>query len=222
MRIHFTITLLFFMLLTAISCQKTVDTTEEKTVQLIENNFGLYTTEHNSLSVELQLDQFDDFDALIKRTEAIACNDSLPKITLKHENELKNIYLRNPCWKNYACILIKQKNIIEIHNDTINKLDEHFYPLDSLANVLRRDLENNGQNPNLCESPEKLLIYISYDENGIEKLPKTLNLLTQTYKEIAGNTNLKIWLHKRILISPPPPMPPEPDKIELIKDAIIN
>ncbi|WP_162200410.1 hypothetical protein [Kordia jejudonensis] len=204
------------MILILISCQNT--TKETVPAEPIVQNFGMIPDFNDSLSVTLQLDQFEDFEALIERTEAIACNDSLPKITLKHQNEITNVYLRNPCWKKYACILIKQKNSIEIHNDTIHKLDEHFYPLDSLTNVLRRDLENNGKIPHLCDSPEKLLIYVSYDENGIEKLPNILHLLTKAYKDISGKTDLKIWLHNRISISEMPPPPPEPEEIELMEE----
>ena len=118
--------------------------------------------------------------------------------------------MRNPCWEGLACILIKQKNVIEIHNDTINKANENFYPLDSLPQILKRDLENNGKNPKLSDNPEKLLIYISYDKNGIEKLPNTLNKLTASFEQVTNRKDLKIWLNEKIDIPPPPPPPTEP------------
>jgi hypothetical protein len=174
----------------------------------------------DSLGVELKLNQFKNWNKLINQTEIISCNDSLPKITLRTDNEIKTIYLQNPCWKNFGCILIKQRNIIQIHNDTINKYDD-FYPLDSLESVLKRDVENNGKNFDLSDSPEKLLIDISYDKNGIENLPKFLLKLTQTYEKITNNTDINIWLSKRFgdfPIPPPPPGPPE--VIEIIEEEI--
>jgi hypothetical protein len=171
-----------------------------------ERNFGLLETENDSLSVELKLSQFNSYNDLIYRAEDLVCKDSIPKITFKTDNELKRIYFRNPCWEGIGCILIKSKNKIVIHNDTINKADENFFPLDSLANVLKRDYENNGKNNKLSDSPEKLLIFISYDNNGIQRLPKTLEKLTQTYEEVTGKRDLKIWLNERIELPPPPPM----------------
>jgi hypothetical protein len=194
---------LIILILVLFGCQNT----EQKTFKIIEKDFGLYENEDDSIAVELKLNEFKDWRELLERTEQIVCNDSLPKITIENDSLIKRIYLRNPCWTGLACILIKEKNVIKIHNDTINKADENFYPLDSLPNILRRDIENNGKNPRLSDSPEKLLIYISYDNNAIEKLPNTIDKLTKGFEMVTERTDLKIWLNKRINIQPPPPPP---------------
>lgn len=210
---------LSMLLFSFVSCEQPKTVSKQEAVQVIEKDFGLHSTDNDSMSVELQLDTFENFDALIQRTEVIVCHDSLPRLTFQDSTHIKRIYFRNPCLTNVGCILIKQKNIIIIHNDTINKQDENFYPLDSLQTVLQRDLENNGKNPDLCDSPEKLLIYISYDENGLKKLPNTLKKLIQAYEAITDDTDLKVWLYERIEIPPPPPIPKEPEEIELIEDG---
>ncbi|AWX46182.1 hypothetical protein HME9304_03214 [Flagellimonas maritima] len=204
MRANIKLSFLILLILTIIGCQNSVQ--NEK--QLARQVFGKWQGENDSLGVELNIDQFKKWNDLLERTERIACNDSLPKITLTTENKLKTIYFRNPCWEDFACILIKQKNVIEIHNDTINKNDENFFPLDSLENVLKKDLENNGKNPKLSDNPEKLLIYISYDnKNGFKNLPNTLNQLTETYNRITNKTDIKLWLNEKIYFVPPPPPP---------------
>jgi hypothetical protein len=204
MRTNIKISFLILLIITIIGCQNS----DKKEKQLVQKEYGIWKTESDSLGVELKLNQFNDWNGLLERTERIACDDSLPKITIKTDKELKTIYFRNPCWENFACILIKQKNVIEIHNDTINKSDENFFPLDSLESVLRRDIENNGENPRLSDNPEKLLIYISYDnKNGFEELPNTLNKLTETYNRITNKTDIKIWLNEKIYFIPPPPPP---------------
>ena len=202
------------MFLTLFNCQNA----EKKSIQIVEKDFGLIGKENDSIAVELNLSEFNDWKKILERTEQIVCNDSLPKITLKNDSVIKKVYLRNPCWEGLACILIKQKNVIEIHNDTINKADENFYPLDSLPQILKRDLENNGKNPKLSDNPEKLLIYISYDKNGIKKLPNTLNKLTTSFEQVTNRKDLKIWLNEKIDIPPPPPPPKEIEEIELIED----
>jgi hypothetical protein len=126
---------------------------------------------------------------------------------LKTDKELKTIYFRNPCWEDFGCILIRQKNVIEIHNDTINKSDEKFYSLDSLESVIKRDFENNGKNPKLSDNPEKLLFYVSYNNLESKKLLKTLNKLTEVYERVTNRTDIKIWLNEKIYFIPPPPPP---------------
>ena len=204
-------TFLILLTLTIVGCQ----TNGKKENLLVQKEFGKWRKDSDSLSVELNLKEFKSWNALRERTEEISCNDSVPKITLKTEKELKTIYFQNPCWENFACILIKQKNVIEIHNDTVNKNFRNFYPIDSLKNILRRDVANNGKNPELCEKPEKLLIYISYDNMQTEKLLKTLNIVTQEYEKITSKRDIKIWLNEKIQVeySEIPPMPVELKKL---------
>ena len=211
MRTHIQISSLIILIMTIVGCQNS----DQKVKQLVQKEYGNWNAENDSLGFELKLNEFSTWKDLLNRTERIVCNDSLPKLTLKSDEEIKTIYFVNPCWERYACILIKHKNTIEIHNDIINKNDRDFYPLDSLESVLRKDIENNGKNPNLSDNPEKLLIYISFDKNGIEKLPNTLNKLTKAYERITNKTDIKIWLNEKLDIPPPPP-PKAQKEVELI------
>jgi len=210
MKTNFVISFLFLLILTTIGCDNTV----KKERELVETEFGKKYTENKSISVELALEDFKDWRSLLARTQRIACNDSLPKITLKTDTELKTVYFHNPCWERFACILIKEKNTIKVHNDSIGKFYEDLYPLDSLFPILIRDLENNGKDQSLSDSPDKLLIYISYDKNGFENLPETLDKLTRAYELISNKTDISIWLDQKVDIAPPPPPPllEEPDK----------
>ncbi|MFD0991058.1 hypothetical protein ACFQ1R_13195 [Mariniflexile jejuense] len=201
MRTYIKISSLILLILTIIGCHKL----DKKDKQLVQKEFGIDKTENNNLGVELELNQFDKWKDLLNRTDKIACNDSLPKITLKTNKEIKTIYFHNPCWENFLCILIKEKNTIKIHNDSIGKYHDELYSLDSLTSILRRDLENNGKNPMLSERPDKLLIYITYTKNGFENLPKTLDKLTKAYELITNKTDINIYLDEKFDIPPPPP-----------------
>ena len=109
---------LIILVLIIFSCQNS----EQKPIQLIEKKLGLFENENDSIGVELKLNEFKNWKELLERTERIACSDSLPKFTLKSAKNSKTVYFRNPCWENFGSILIKQKNIIQIHNDTISLL----------------------------------------------------------------------------------------------------
>ncbi len=192
------------LILTVFSCQNA----EQKSIQFIEKEYGIFENENNSIGVELKLNEFDNWKDLLERTERIACSDSLPKLILKSATNIKTVYFRNPCWENYGCILIKHKNTIQIHNDTISKSDRFHYPLDSLATVLKKDFENNGKIPSWSASPEKLMIFISYDNGQMENFPKTLRSVVHEYEKLTDNVVLKIWLNEKLNIPPPPPPPP--------------
>lgn len=195
------IAILILTFLVLIGCQGNA----KKEKKILKEQYGISKSETDSIAVEIEIKKYQNWKELIERTEKIVCNDSLPKLTLKNENLIKTVYFRNPCWKNFSCILIKEKNVIEIHNDSVIKSNK-FYPLDSLENVLKRDIENNGKNPSLCDNPKKLLIEISYDDD-FENLLKTLGKLTNIYKKITNKTNINIWLNNKIEIIPPPPPP---------------
>lgn len=164
----------------------------------------------DSLKVLMDLAQFENFNALYKRTEEIACNDSIPAISFTNKSELHTLFLNNPCWEDYACILIKQRNCIEVHNDTLFKQGKQSFPLDSILPVLTRDYFNHGKQAAYSEHPDKLLFLVSY-ENEFDGLTTTLNKITAAYEEVTGSRDIKIWLHQPVKLLPPPPPPKKDD-----------
>lgn len=215
MKFYIKISSLIILILAVVSCQELQQKEKKELLTMVD--YGKWNTQNDSLGVELKLEEFKDFRELLIRTENVVCNDSLPKITIRNNQKVKTIYFHNPCWDDYGCILIKQKNVVEIHNDTIFKSWESRYPMDSLENVLRRDIENYGKNPDLADNPRKLLIYISYDSLQPDKLYRTLDGLTDVYSKITDSTNINIWLNERIDFIPPPPPPKGPEYVEEIE-----
>ena len=183
MKFNKKILIIIFTFFTIIGCQNNVK--KEKLVS--EKRFGFWKS-RDSVSTELEVKKFKNWHELIERIDQIVCNDSLPKLTLQNKNSTKIIYFQNPCWNKFGCILIRSNNVIEIHNDSIIK-SHTTYPLDSLYNVLKRDIENNGKKTNLCQSPKKLLISISYSDK-FENLPRVLDKLTDAYSKI---TTKPLW-----------------------------
>ena len=58
------------------------------------------------------------------------------------DKEIKTIYFHNKCGNESSFLIIKQKNIVDIHNNMIKK-NETVFPLDSSESVLKRDIKNN-------------------------------------------------------------------------------
>ncbi|WP_282136615.1 hypothetical protein [Seonamhaeicola maritimus] len=217
MRAKIKLSSLILLILTLIGCgntDKKEKEANEKETQLIQMEFGKLAIENSSLGVELKTNQFNNWVDLVERTGKTVCNDSLPKITLTIDNKTKTIYFRNPCWEDDSYNIIKQKNVIEIHNNKIFKNKESIFPMDSLKGVLKRDIENDGENPMLSENSEKLMVFISYDQNnGFKNLSSILNQLTETYYRITNKTDIKIWLTDREYFR----LPPRPEEKNEIK-----
>jgi len=195
------------LILTIIGCQninKKENESVQKETDLVQIEFGKKNEQNDSLGVELDVNNFENWFDLINRTEKIACNDSIPKITSTTDNEIKTIYFRNTCLKEGSIRKVKARNLIRIYNNKISKNNESGIPLDSLENVLRKDIENNGKKLGLSESPEKLMICIQYDDkNDFKNLPGTLKQLTETYYRITNKTDLKILLIDERYFGPP-------------------
>jgi len=197
----------FLLILAIIGCQnidKKVNESVQKETGLVQIEFGKLNQQNDSLSVELDVNSFENWSDLINRTEKIVCNDSVPKITLTTDNEIKILYFKNTCLKEESSRIIKTKNVIGIYNNKISKNNESGISLDSLESVLRNDIENNGKNIRLSESSKKLTICIQYDDkNDFKNLGDILKEITETYYRITNKMDLKVLLIDETYFSPP-------------------
>jgi hypothetical protein len=112
--------------------EKKEQKSNEKEIAIVERKFGKWKTENDSLGVELNTKKFNNWIDLVERAGKFVCNDSIPKITLRTNNEIRTIYFHNPCWEEDSYKIIKSKNVIEIHNNIIFKYEMGTFPQDSL------------------------------------------------------------------------------------------
>lgn len=234
MKIITQISILFFSFILLYSCNKNNDSlSSNKTIKEKKiKTYGIIFPERDSISVNLNLDEYKTYEELLKRLEQIDCKERIPKIILKNKNETKKIYFH------LACVELKkggtkERNVIEIYNDEIFKKGKKIPSIDSLANFLKKDITNYGKNYKLSESPNKLIILVSFDKKSSpKKLKNTLQKITNAFDKIGGKNILKINLSKFIPTptpkTPPPPNfkqkkkkktppPPAPEKIEIIE-----
>ncbi len=179
------------IIITVVGCNYNTKNDNNK---IIQKEFEQWNSESSELGVQLEVNQFKNWDDLIKRTEQIVCQDSIPYINLKTSKKLKTIYIESHCWEKDSNLMIKERNVLEIKNNSIYKNNAEPLPLDSLESLLKRDIFNNGKNKNLSENSEKLKVFIYYNNDKFKTLPNTLNQLTETYLKITDKTNINIWI----------------------------
>jgi len=189
---------------------------ENKKVKKVKT-YGLYFPEQDSISVNLNLDEYKTYEELVARFEQITCSDRIPKITIENDSIIRKIYFASFCDKSEPTI-IKEKNVIEIYEDKIYRgYDDELLPLDSANNYVEKNLKNFGKINYLSESPDKLFFIIDFESKSkLTKLEGNLLKLTKLFDEVGGNNrlNLLIWQ----TVPPPPPIPPPPTPTPIIEE----
>lgn len=189
---------------------KNIDLTE-KVVSNIEDNM-----------VALEFSEFDDFRNLLKRVDEIVCNDSVPVVIMRVNDTTYIHKVSTPCWDKIGDILIKQKNVLIVHDDSIEKRFTKpwmckKFELSKLGSVLEKDISNNGKDENWSESPAKHILSISVSNDSLNKLQPIFLELSRAYERNFLNSDIRIWLTDYTPYFEPPPPPKEPEKMEEMK-----
>lgn len=181
---------------------------EKETHSVLPEIYGDWINRDNLIHVEpLAVSKIKSWDALVKSTDEIACENRIPVIEIPGRIGIpKLVFLRNSCRRNMACGLYRPRNIIFIKNNHItkNSLDLPWIMLEALV---KKDLENCGNDINFSDYPDKLVFIVSMDDPEIPELPKLLDRLTTSFEMISGRRDLQIMLDH--ILSPPPPPPLE-------------
>lgn len=174
-------------------------------------------------TVALELAEFDNYPNLLKRVDEIVCNDSIPVVKIRINDTAYIHKVSTPCWDKIGVILIKQKNVLIVHDDSIEKIFTNpwmckKFELSKLGFLLEKDISNNGENENWSESPAKHILSISVSDDSVNKLQPIFLELSRTYERNFINSDIRIWLTDYVPYFEPPPPPPEgPEDIEEIE-----
>ena len=138
-------------------------------------------------AVALRFAEFDNYTSLLKRVDEIVCNDSVPVVKIRINDTAYIHKVSTPCWDKIGDILIKQKNVLIVHDDSIEKRFTNpwmykKYELSKLGSVLEKDISNNGKDQNWSESPAKHILSISVSDDSVNKLQPIFLELSRTYE----------------------------------------
>ncbi|NDV43055.1 hypothetical protein [Flagellimonas sediminis] len=165
-------------------------------------NYGFPKSESGSLNVSLKLSEFKNYGKLIDRIREITCNDSIPRIVIKEENIVRNIYpiehcepmIFDPEGKHYVSFtkgkFYKDHFSKEIKADSLDwtlKNDFAYFKVEDETDVIKSYfmiMESNRD--------EKI--------NGIENF---LNELTQEYDKLKTELELNISFWEVVPYLPP-------------------
>lgn len=146
----------------------------------------------NDSIVLIEPTNFENFEKLYDEVEEITCNGGITGIELDKKENSSILTFSNPCWENYACILIRRRNVFEIIDDSISF--EKTYPIDSLTPLLIKHFENEGELPYYSDHPDKVIVSIKYKTNELGKLKNLLEQLILAYDKIENSKCLNVWL----------------------------
>lgn len=196
----------FFILLiaaTLLSCDQGKNDTEES----LKESSSVYTKDSlvfgtprhgKEKVVEIEAGNYESFEQLADRIEEIVCHDSVPAFIIDSDRIYKTIYTINPCWKLYACLLTYQRNVMGIQNDSIISNFDVIQPLDSLAVLLKTQINHLGQSEDYADSFKKLIFTIEQDSLDPLALEETLDHLTDVFYTQNKRTDIHIRIDQFI------------------------
>ncbi len=181
---------------------------KEKIVFHYPNNKEYIKSENNP---KLTFELFQNFNELIDSLEFLNFHEISPIMKIENGNNEYNFVAKTIFHKQSPPILLKFKNILSVSKDSIYK-GRKLFPIDSLANILKRDLLNFSTDEYYSVSPDKLMVSVTSELNHLKPLLiKIFNEYNKIKEESKESISLNIYLNRRVNIYPIPP-PPENKK----------
>ena len=148
---------------------------------------------------------FDNFNELIDSLESLNFNNQSSIMKIKNGRIEYNFVAKTFYHKQSPPIFLKFKNILRVSKDSIYK-GENLYSIDSLPNILKKDLLNYSIDENYSDSPNKLVISITSELKDLNPLLiRIFNEFNQIKEKSNDSIMLNIYFNERIGIYPPPP-----------------
>jgi len=205
------IVFLFFNSLIVISCFNK----PKETVKIDYPESHFLDKNKEPLFKIIKLKDYTSFNELTKEIDRIVCTDSIPKIKFRINDTIKRIRLINFCQEGISCLLIRKRNIIEIHKDSVYKRNK-AYPIDSLYYLMDKDFNNNKKHNEFADSPKKMMMIISCPDNNMKRLKKIINQITLNYEKIDMKEYLNVEFNVDFNGIQIPPLPPIITEKELL------
>ncbi|MBJ2173905.1 hypothetical protein JBL43_06615 [Aureibaculum sp. A20] len=179
---------------------------------IIRKEYGRKILNNDSTYIEIDLKKYPTYLRLHNRMQELACSDSTPKISFRSDNILKTVYFPGSCQN--MPIYLREKNVIEITQDSVFK-SINVLSIDSLYYIMKMDYFNNGEDPSLSDSHDRVRIRIQYDKDErTNELTQLLDKITKYFDSVKVKTSLNISLFEKLINAPPPPPPIDLNEIE--------
>jgi hypothetical protein len=162
--------------------------------------YGFKQKDTDSLNVSVRISKFDNYENFLDRLKEIVCYDSIPKIVLETENNIRNIYPIEYC--EIPMFHPRFRNTFFIQRDSIIK-NERKVEFSELSALMKQNYENMGKKADFADSPEEVLfIFEYYENNGVDGIEKYLEAITESYDYIQAKEELKIAFWPKIDVIP--------------------
>ncbi|GAK97466.1 hypothetical protein JCM19294_2 [Nonlabens tegetincola] len=168
-------------------------------------NYGFPKNESGSLNVSLELSEFKNYGNLIDRIREITCNDSIPRIVIKEENIVRNIYPIEHCEP--MIFDPKGKHYVSLAKGKFYK--DHFskeIKMDSLAWTLKNDFAYFKVEDKTDVIKSYLMIFESNRNEKVDGIENFLTDLIQEYDKLKTELELNISFWEVVPYLPPPEM----------------
>lgn len=140
------------------------------------------------------LDSFETFSDLMSTLDSLACYGKMPELVFHNDSVQKEIEIFVFCTENIPFFDPKSRNLIYFHDEKTIKNDCVFN-IENLNEILIKDFENYGSNPDFADHPSEVLIFVSVSNfEKVKTLKSILNQITNVYEAISTEKYLNIIL----------------------------
>jgi len=164
---------------------------ENKTIEI--KNYGHSRNENIEKDANIVLSKFDNYRSLSKRIWALPCQDSIPKIILKDQHIIRNIYPIAVCEP--PLFHPKQKHFIYLDNKKVYL--NHFQDeinLDSLQFYFKNNFADYHNVDGYIKLTNYLVILEAQENINLDRVEKLLLKLVQEFDKLKTDKHLEILI----------------------------
>lgn len=204
-------TILLLIIGIFISCSE--DWRSESPVKSISYYPSLSYYEPEDSFIPVILDEFSDYESLIKFINQTYCSGKKPVLIVEDADDIYKFIPLNGCPQPNVVACYRERNIVELSPDSVAINVFKNQSIERLPEIMEKHILNKGKDYSFSDKPESAFFIVYPEENSALADMKDLLInmaisFDNLNKRNGNELELKISMLRQNRVPPPPPPPP--------------